>query len=352
MVLAAISNLKERSGSSRQAISKYINENYEVPPRFEVHMKQALKRLVGLNTLIQTRGTGASGSFMVNKGTAKESKSSDKESVKRPAKTGRTRVATKVKIDSGVLSDDSDENKGAAKATKSKPVRGPPKKRGVPSDEDAVSEEVVKRPQGGKGKPRKGVAKGTKKGGASLDSAGEDSGDEVAEDTKLKPGKGKRATKSTKKDAIEKTTEQKGGRARGRRAVSVKNGGAEIDISDGEVRDETTTKPKGVKGKAGKAKSANKGSADAEVVRGKGKVAKVVAKEDLSDEETASDEEGEESNGEDKKKETPEGMSPEDPSEGTDEEGDDKDEMKKAVGKTKRAGVKNAGKLPAKKPKK
>ena len=67
MVVEAITELKEKKGSSRQAIAKYISENFEVSPRFEVHMKQALKRLVKKRVLVQTKGTGASGSFMISK---------------------------------------------------------------------------------------------------------------------------------------------------------------------------------------------------------------------------------------------------------------------------------------------
>lgn len=67
MVVAAIADLKERSGSSRQAIAKYLAANYNVPlDRYEIYMKQALKRLVKKKTLVQTKGAGASGSFKIN----------------------------------------------------------------------------------------------------------------------------------------------------------------------------------------------------------------------------------------------------------------------------------------------
>lgn len=66
MILTAISNLKQPSGSSRQAIAKYVASNYEVSDTYEVYMKQALKRLVKSNVLIQTKGSGASGSFKLN----------------------------------------------------------------------------------------------------------------------------------------------------------------------------------------------------------------------------------------------------------------------------------------------
>lgn len=65
MITAAITALKERSGSSRQAIIKYIKANYKVGDNADVHVKMALKRGVASGALAQPKGTGASGSFKV-----------------------------------------------------------------------------------------------------------------------------------------------------------------------------------------------------------------------------------------------------------------------------------------------
>ena len=65
MVAAAIVALKERSGSSRQAILKYISANYKVSDHAGTHLKLALKRGVTSGALKQVKGTGASGSFKV-----------------------------------------------------------------------------------------------------------------------------------------------------------------------------------------------------------------------------------------------------------------------------------------------
>ena len=43
MIKAAITALKERNGSSRQAIVKYIKANYKVGDGADVHVKMALK---------------------------------------------------------------------------------------------------------------------------------------------------------------------------------------------------------------------------------------------------------------------------------------------------------------------
>ena len=63
MTAAAIVSLKERTGSSRQAILKYIQSNYKVKDNASTHVKACLKRGVVAGTLKQVKGTGASGSF-------------------------------------------------------------------------------------------------------------------------------------------------------------------------------------------------------------------------------------------------------------------------------------------------
>ncbi|EDO26506.1 predicted protein, partial [Nematostella vectensis] len=58
MVAAAIGALKERGGSSRQAIEKYIKANYKVGD-VGTHLKLALKRMSAKGALVHTKGTGA-----------------------------------------------------------------------------------------------------------------------------------------------------------------------------------------------------------------------------------------------------------------------------------------------------
>ena len=67
MIKAAITALKERNGSSRQAIVKYIKANYKVGDSADVHLKMALKRGVASSSLAQPKGIGASASFKVGK---------------------------------------------------------------------------------------------------------------------------------------------------------------------------------------------------------------------------------------------------------------------------------------------
>jgi len=69
MITVALRKLNERSGSSRQAIVKYICANYPVDPKIaNQHVKLALKTAVKGNQVKQTKGVGASGSFKIGEG--------------------------------------------------------------------------------------------------------------------------------------------------------------------------------------------------------------------------------------------------------------------------------------------
>lgn len=68
MAIAAIAALKERNGSSRQAINKYILSHYNVSDSKAVntHLKLALKRGVATGRLKHVKGQGASGYVTAN----------------------------------------------------------------------------------------------------------------------------------------------------------------------------------------------------------------------------------------------------------------------------------------------
>merc|ERR1712183_657462 len=92
MVAAAVKALKERTGSSRQAILKYILANYKVgdEKKAGLRLKLALKKGVLSGALKQVKGAGASGSFKlakeekVKKAPAKKP-AAKKAAVKKPA---------------------------------------------------------------------------------------------------------------------------------------------------------------------------------------------------------------------------------------------------------------------------
>ncbi|XP_042861594.1 histone H1-beta, late embryonic-like [Penaeus japonicus] len=85
MIAAAIKALKERTGSSRQAILKYIVANYKVgdEKKAGVRLKLALRKGVAKGSLKQMKGTGAAGSFRLAKDEAKPA--AKKPAAKKPA---------------------------------------------------------------------------------------------------------------------------------------------------------------------------------------------------------------------------------------------------------------------------
>ena len=74
MVVAAITELKDRTGSSRQKILKHVCDNNNVNDKASKQVTMCLRRLVDKNVLIQTRGQGGSGSFKLNKENAETKK--------------------------------------------------------------------------------------------------------------------------------------------------------------------------------------------------------------------------------------------------------------------------------------
>ncbi|XP_055645474.1 histone H3.v1-like [Toxorhynchites rutilus septentrionalis] len=97
MVLAAIKTLKERNGSSLQAIKKYIGANYKCDvAKLSTFIKKSLKSGVEKGSLVQTKGSGASGSFKIkskDKTPAGEKKPKKTAAGKKPS--GEKKVAKK-----------------------------------------------------------------------------------------------------------------------------------------------------------------------------------------------------------------------------------------------------------------
>ena len=89
MITAAVKDLKERGGSSRQAILKYILAKYTVGDEKKAasRLKIALVKGVASGSLKQVKGTGASGSFKIAQ--------DDKPAKKVAKKTGAKKAAAK-----------------------------------------------------------------------------------------------------------------------------------------------------------------------------------------------------------------------------------------------------------------
>lgn len=144
MVNAAIKNLKERGGSSLQAIKKYIAANYKVDAeKLAPFIRKYLKSAVASGKLSQPKGKGASGSF----------KLSVKTEGKPAATTGS---AKKVKR---VAKPKAGEKKPKAAGTPKKAAAKKPaaKKAKSPSKAKKVSKPPTKKPKSPK--PKKAAVK-------------------------------------------------------------------------------------------------------------------------------------------------------------------------------------------------
>ncbi|XP_035699553.1 histone H1-like [Branchiostoma floridae] len=94
----SVEALKDRTGSSLSAIKKYIGGNYKFDVEKKSHfIKRALKSLVEKGTLLQVKGTGASGSFKINVAAKKAAEKAAKKAVKKPVKKPAAKKATKPK---------------------------------------------------------------------------------------------------------------------------------------------------------------------------------------------------------------------------------------------------------------
>lgn len=151
MISTAITTLKERNGSSRQAILKYIKANNKVGDNCDRHLKMALKRGVAAGALNQVKGTGASGSFKVGKVGKGEKSKSKKVAPKKSSTTAKKPATTKKPA-----------KKPAAKKSTSSSGRKNTQKKKKPATKKASS---AKKPKLASKKPvaKKPNAKKTKK---------------------------------------------------------------------------------------------------------------------------------------------------------------------------------------------
>ena len=125
MIAAALAALKERSGSSRIAIMKYIGANYKVGESAKTHVKMALKRGVASGSLKQVKGVGASGSFKL--AAAKVEPAKKKTVGKKPAPKSTT-TKKKPAAKKSAAKKKPAAKKPAAKKTPKKPAKKPAKK--------------------------------------------------------------------------------------------------------------------------------------------------------------------------------------------------------------------------------
>ncbi|XP_052691998.1 histone H1-delta-like [Crassostrea angulata] len=166
MIRAALESLKERGGSSRQAILKYIMANYKVGNdvnSINAHLKMALKNGVKKGALKQAKGTGASGSFKLGDKPKTEKKPKAKKVAKPKAAKPKKAAAAKPKKVAGEKKT-AEKKKSPKKAAGPKKVKTPKKKAATKSPKKAAAKpKKVKTPKKSAAKkaktPKKAAAK-------------------------------------------------------------------------------------------------------------------------------------------------------------------------------------------------
>jgi histone H1/5 len=99
MVNAAIKNLKERGGSSLQAIKKYIAATYKIDAeKLAPFIRKYLKKAVTDGKLVQTKGKGAAGSFKLSQAVAAPKKEKKAVKPKKAAGEKKAKSPKKVKV--------------------------------------------------------------------------------------------------------------------------------------------------------------------------------------------------------------------------------------------------------------
>ena len=155
MIAAAIGALKERTGSSRQAIVKYITANYKVGESAGTHVKLALKRGVVGGALKQVKGSGASGSFKLAE---KPKPAKKKPAAKKPAAKKAKKPAAKKATPKKAA-----KKPAAKKAAKKTPKKAAKKPAAKKTPKKAAKKPAAKKPAKKTAAKKKATPKKAKK---------------------------------------------------------------------------------------------------------------------------------------------------------------------------------------------
>lgn len=149
LVDGAIKALRERSGSSLQAIKKYIASNNKVDAdKLSPFIKKYLKKATASGNLVQTKGKGASGSFKLSaaslkpKAEKKKKPAAKKAGAKKP-KASKAKKAAKPKTKLA-------PKQKSLKPSKAKPKAPKPKKAQAKKPVTAAKKAVKKAPAAAK----------------------------------------------------------------------------------------------------------------------------------------------------------------------------------------------------------
>ena len=136
MVATAVGALKERTGSSRHAIKKYVKGNYDVKDNADLHINRALKNMLTKDILVQAKGC-----YKLAK--------KPKEAAKKPKAAAAKKAVSKKPA----------SKKPAAKKPAAKKAKSPKKAAKKPAAKKAASKKVKKSPKKAATKAKKPVAK-------------------------------------------------------------------------------------------------------------------------------------------------------------------------------------------------
>uniref|UniRef100_A0A1I8JA81 H15 domain-containing protein n=1 Tax=Macrostomum lignano TaxID=282301 RepID=A0A1I8JA81_9PLAT len=215
MIVKAISALKDRKGSSRQSITKYLRANYKfgADERVDAYVKAALKAGSKSGRFVHTKGVGASGSFALGEKSGKAGGASPRKAAgaKRKASPKKRPSAAAKKPAGAKKASPAKKRPKAAAAT-----AAPAAAAAAPAAAAAAPAAAAKpRRSAGAKKPKKAAAGGAKKKPAAA----------KKKPAKPKAAKAKKPKASPKKKAAKKNQPQRvvARLARpGRNAVNVK----------------------------------------------------------------------------------------------------------------------------------
>ena len=164
MIKAAIAALKDRKGSSRQAIVKYIKANYKVGDNVGLQVKTALRRMIANKVLVNAKGVGASGSFKLSesaKNTPKPKKKKDAKPKKPAAKKPKAKKPAAKKA--SPKKDKKAAAKKVAKKSGKKPAAKKPAAKKPAAKKPAAKKPAAKKPAAKKPAKKAGAKKPAKK---------------------------------------------------------------------------------------------------------------------------------------------------------------------------------------------
>ncbi|KAM7374712.1 hypothetical protein PAMP_007353 [Pampus punctatissimus] len=156
LIVKAVAASKERSGVSLAALKKALTAGGYDVDKNKARVKTAIRSLVVKGTLVHTTGTGASGSFKINK----KAETKDKKPVKKAAPKAKKPAAKKATVAKKPKTAVAKKTAAAKKSPKKvKKVAAPKKVAKSPKKPAKSPKKVAKKAPAAKKSPAKKVAK-------------------------------------------------------------------------------------------------------------------------------------------------------------------------------------------------